>query len=123
MKSDKLVTHILTMFLFFTLIFVQTGKTETKSALIEIDKGSYSNAVLILFPLAIQGELDAQMILSQLYFEGNGVAQDFDKALYWSCRATENGDLEALKSHKILTLQIITDTYLPWQCPSILDVK
>jgi len=91
MKSDKLVTHILTMFLFFTLIFVQTGKTETKSALIEIDKGSYSNAVLILFPLAIQGELDAQMILSQLYFEGNGVAQDFDKALYWSCRATEMG--------------------------------
>ena len=123
MKFYKTVLHVLTAFLFFTSIFVQTGNSETESVLVEIERGKYSNDFVILYSLAIKGNTEAQMALSKLYFDGNGVAQNRDKALYWSCRAAENGDLKTLKSHKILSLQIITDTYTPWQCPSILDVN
>ena len=95
MKFYKTVLHVLTAFLFFTSIFVQTGNSETESVLVEIERGKYSNDFVILYSLAIKGNTEAQMALSKLYFDGNGVAQNRDKALYWSCSAAENRDLKA----------------------------
>jgi TPR repeat protein len=48
--------------------------------------------------LAEQGNLRAQIIMSRLYYAGNGVEKDHDEYVYWLRKAADNGD-KASKSH------------------------
>ena len=46
---------------------------------------------------AEDGELDAMIYLSSVYFEGSDVVDvDYDEALYWSEKAAESGDVDSM---------------------------
>ena len=44
---------------------------------------------------AIQGDIDSQRDLGTCYFQGKGVDQSYEKAVYWYEKASEQGDKEA----------------------------
>jgi TPR repeat protein len=52
---------------------------------------SSDEGIADLMSRAEQGDVMAQHNLGFMYFEGNGVLQDFDKAVYWFTKAAEQG--------------------------------
>lgn len=61
-----------------------------------LDAGEHSRALLLLRPLARDGNMDAQYLFGSLHSTGgNGVAQDSDEAVKWLARAAEQGHLQA----------------------------
>ncbi|WLF84948.1 tetratricopeptide repeat protein [Moraxella sp. ZY210820] len=57
--------------------------------------GSYSAETL---KKAQAGDADAQNMIGDGYFEGNGIKQDYQKAFEWYMKAANNGHLEAMNS-------------------------
>jgi TPR repeat protein len=55
-------------------------------------QGKYSEAHVFLEPAAISGSCEACLLLSRMYFAGNGVEQSRDRYAFWLCRAAELGD-------------------------------
>ena len=58
-------------------------------------RGDYATALGLIRPLAEQGDIDAQVVLGQIYYQGQGVAQDYAMAMSWYRRAAEQGDSDA----------------------------
>lgn len=85
--------------------------------------GDFESSLQIIYPLALRGNANAQILLAEMYSIGEGVIRDNDKALYWACRAMETETLETLIFHKKLSIRLIDNTYIPWSCPSMLDIK
>ena len=59
------------------------------------DAGDYQEAFRLLEPLAEQGNAQAQYKLGLMYGSGEGVTQDYAKAVPWYRRAAEQGHLDA----------------------------
>ena len=57
-----------------------------------------------------------KMIIALLYATGEGVRQDYDKALEWICKAARNGNLEASKLYSKISIASVSDDYEPRQC-------
>ena len=57
--------------------------------------GNYEQALKIWRPLAEQGDAVAQLRLSVMYAEGEGVAKDDAESLKWGQLAAENGNVTA----------------------------
>jgi TPR repeat protein len=55
------------------------------------DKGDYSTALKVWKPLAESGDLDAQVLLGEMYLVGTGVNQDYKAAFKWFKLAAEQG--------------------------------
>ena len=53
--------------------------------------GNYSQALSIWRPLAQQGNMDAQMGLGNLYFNGDGVSKNYKEAAKWWRKSAEQG--------------------------------
>ena len=47
-------------------------------------KGDYTTALEEILPLAEAGNADAQRLLGVMYRQGQGVAKDAERALYWT---------------------------------------
>ena len=60
-------------------------------------KGDYATALLLLRPLANQGDAEVQSLLGFMYAEGQGVPQDYAAAVKWYRLAADQGDAEAQK--------------------------
>jgi TPR repeat protein len=54
-------------------------------------KGDYAAALREWTPLAEQGDAKAQFVLGVMYFEGQGVLQDYVTAHMWANMASMNG--------------------------------
>ena len=67
-------------------------------------------------PAALNGDVESQIFIALLYANGEGVHQDFDKALEWICKAARDGDLEAGKLYSKISIASISDDYEPRQC-------
>jgi len=76
----------------------------------------YSEALKIILPLAHEGNIVAQLHLATMYFEGLGLKQDQNAALYWACQASETGDYLANKFRIKLSLRSISESYFPEPC-------
>src|SRR5450759_1806118 len=59
------------------------------------DRGDYSIALQLWRPLAEHGNAVAQMNLGLMYFQGAGVAQDFQEAVKWYRLAAVKGEARA----------------------------
>lgn len=58
-------------------------------------RGEFAAALGLLTPCAIAGDVKAQLLLSRLYYAGNGVEKDLEQYRYWLQRAAEQGDKSA----------------------------
>ena len=76
----------------------------------------YAEALKIILPLAHDGDVAAQLHLATMYFEGLGLKQDQNAALYWACRASKTGDFSANKFRIKLSLRSISESYSPEPC-------
>jgi len=83
----------------------------------------YSEALELLFPLAKSGDINAQLILAKMYFQGQGLEKNYDKASYWVCRASETDNFAANKFRIKISLSMISEDYQPKQCSSVLDIQ
>ncbi len=59
------------------------------------EKGDYFDAMEKLFPLAEDGEMEAQFVLGQMYRKGLGVDKDGGEALKWAQLAANQGHQDA----------------------------
>ena len=77
----KLILRLLTVFLvvgFISFCLVQESKAEL-------------NVVEDIRSSAEQGDATAQYYLGLMYYEGESLQQDFQKAIYWFTKAAEQG--------------------------------
>ncbi len=59
------------------------------------DNEDYNMAATYWIPLAKSGNIEAQTNLAVMYEEGEGVAQDNAKALFWYQKAAKQGDIDS----------------------------
>ena len=60
------------------------------------EKGDYLTALAIWAPLAEDGEVWSQYGLASLYYDGKGVAQDYEAAMRWNKLSAKQGNGYAL---------------------------
>jgi len=82
----------------------------------------YSQSLELIFPLAKSGNINAQLLLAKMYYQGQGLKKNYDKASYWVCRASETDNFAANKFRIKISLSMISEDYQPKQCSSILDI-
>lgn len=75
-----------------------------------------------IFPHAQAGDVDAQLLLAKMYYEGKGLEKDYNKASYWVCRASETDNFKANKVRIKISMSMISEDYQPPQCSSVLDI-
>ena len=84
-KRMKLILRLLTVFLvlgFISFCLVQESKAEL-------------NVVQDIRSSAEQGDVTAQYNLGLMYYRGEGVLKNFQKAIYWFTKAAEQGSWHA----------------------------
>ena len=87
-----------------------------------IARKKYADALELIFPLAKSGDVKAQLRLANMYYQGQGLDKNYDKASYWVCRASETDNFTANKFRIKISLSMISEDYQPKQCSSILDI-
>ena len=83
----------------------------------------YAEALELIFPLAKSGDINAQLRLAKMYYQGQGLEKNYDKASYWVCRASETDNFTANKYRIKISLSMISEDYQPKQCSSVLDIQ
>ena len=69
------------------------------------EKGDYKTALSIFEDLSSTNNSEAQYYLGFLYYNGQGVKQDFKKAKEWFGKACDNRDQESCDNYKKLNEQ------------------
>ena len=83
------------------------------------EMGHHALAIEILSPLAEGGHVDAQIMLSDMFFIGDGIRKNYNTAIFWACIASES---EAVRAHihRIkLSLKTSSENYEPPKCEEI----
>jgi TPR repeat protein len=60
-----------------------------------LDRRDYTTALQLLRPLAESGNPDAQINLANMYFDGQGVPQDYAESVKWYLSAADQGSVDA----------------------------
>lgn len=66
---------------------------------------NYRNAFIHLKVVAERGQPDAQYAIGYMYYYGDGVVENKEKALYWIEKAASAGQPNARKALKILHME------------------
>ena len=78
--------------------------------------GDFAKEFESKLPAALKGDMEAQIYIALLYANGEGVHQNFNKALEWICKAARNDNFVASKLYNQIGLASISDDYQPKQC-------
>jgi len=97
---------------------------ELVAGLAAYQNGDYARALAEFQPLADDGDITAQYYMGELYLKGQGVPQDFEKAVEWFALAAEYGHGHAQANlGALLTLGLGTrrdlETAYYWQILSV----
>ena len=83
----------------FLLVFILLAQVayadEVQEGLKALNRGDYKNAFEIWKPLAEKGNSTAQFNLGLMYDKGDGVRQNFSKAVKWYRLAAKQGNASA----------------------------
>ncbi len=86
---------IKTLVLFLMLLMLSFSHAaiadDVEDGVASAEKGDFAAALQLLKPLAEQGDAQAQFNLGLMYFNGNGVAQDYKTAVKWYTLAAAQG--------------------------------
>ena len=83
--------QVVSLILLFTLFTLTAPTADFGSAMGLYQNGDYPAAMKEFTALAGQGDADAQLILGDMYAQGQGVAQDNVQAYKWYAIASQNG--------------------------------
>ena len=90
---------IKTLVLFLMLLMLSFSHVaiadDVEDGVAAAEKGDFAAALRLLKPLAEQGDAQAQFNLGVIYFNGDGVAQDYKTAVKWYTLAAAQGDASA----------------------------
>ena len=75
---------------------------DTETGMDAYNRGDYATALKELRPLAEQGDANAQFNLGVLYYNGEGVSQDYVQARQWFEKAAAQGYVYAQNSLGVL---------------------
>ena len=78
--------------------------------------GDFATEFENTLPAALNGDVESQIFIALLYANGEGVHQNFDKALEWVCKAVASNSFEAGKLYNKISLASMSDDYQPRQC-------
>ncbi|PKM43879.1 MAG: sel1 repeat family protein [Gammaproteobacteria bacterium HGW-Gammaproteobacteria-1] len=99
MNTPHNILRIMKRFIALLLLISLPGPAAADAiddAAAALDAGDHNRALLLLRPLARDGNVDAQYLLGSLYSTGaDGVAQDGAEAVKWLARAAEQRHLQA----------------------------
>lgn len=100
MKNSKIALFICWLIM---LVMLQACSTSTESKALtkgasEFDNQQYQSAFADLLPVARQGDAEAQYAVGYLYYNGLGVAKDFNSAVSWFNKAADQGNAKAKKA-------------------------
>ena len=118
MTHKYLVTLLVTAFTVGSTVYA--SNIEQADQLMSAEQ--YPEALELIFPLAKSGDINAQLHLAKMYYQGQGLEKNYDKASYWVCRASETDNFTANKFRIKISLSMISEDYQPKQCSSILDI-
>ena len=59
------------------------------------EKGDFAQAFKLIQPMATKGDAEAQLNLGIMYFNGQGVPQDYKQAVDWFRKAAAQGDADS----------------------------
>jgi len=79
-----------------------TGAYNLKEGIGSFKIQDYRRAFIRLLPEANKGQPDAQYAVGYMYYYGEGVTEDKQKALYWIKCAADAGQPDAVMAMKIL---------------------
>ena len=116
---NKYLVTLLVMLLTFSSP-ISASNIEQADQLILAEQ--YPEALELIFPLAKSGDINAQLRLAKMYYQGQGLEKNYDKASYWVCRASETDNFTANKFRIKTSLSVISEDYQPKQCSSIMDI-
>lgn len=93
----KRVKHgIIVLFLHLALVGGVPAETASFADAVEAyNAGDYGSAFRLTYPIAEEGDADAQLLLSSLYAAGRGAPQDDAQAANWLRKAAEQGRADA----------------------------
>lgn len=76
-------------------VAVAPARADLDSAREAAQRGDHETAFRELTPLADAGDIDAQYYLGGLYYKGEGVEQDYAKAVDWFSKSADRGNAKA----------------------------
>ncbi len=79
-------------FPFALVLFSFSAHADLNAGAVAIQKGQFEKAFAEWLPLAEKGEMIAQAAIGVMYHMGQGVPQDYMKAVQWYRRAAEKGN-------------------------------
>ena len=70
---------------------------------------AYAESVQEIIASAQKGNTDAQNKLGNMYYDGKGVAQDYNESLRWYKKAAKTGNIEALNNVGLVYSTVLND--------------
>ncbi|WP_180189967.1 tetratricopeptide repeat protein [Acinetobacter sp. YH01009] len=88
---------------------IKTNIEQAKQNFENYQKQQYIQSPQYIIDLAEKGNLDAQMKLGAMYFDGNGVRKNYYDALRWYKEAAKSGNIKAIKEVGYIYASYIKD--------------
>lgn len=98
-KVIKLIGIILLIPMMISCVF---GALNLREGIISFKAQDYRKAFIRLKPEAMKGQPDAQYAVGYMYYYGQGVVEDKEKAWFWINSAAHAGQIDAIEAVKIL---------------------
>ena len=86
---------IIALSCFLMTLAAPTSAQDFQKGVAAYDSGDYATAFKEWKPLADAGVLSMQIIIGNMYYDGQGVPQDYKEAVKWYTLAAEQGDATA----------------------------
>lgn len=87
---------------FFTLYGCSMTQINLQEGIKSFQEQNYRQAFIRLKPEAEKGNPDAQYAVGYMYYYGEGVTEDKQKAMYWISCAAKAGQADAIEATHIL---------------------
>ncbi len=97
------IFSLITIIIFIPMLLAcATGALSLRQGIESFRLQDYRSAFIRLKPLAEKGQPDAQYAVGYMYYYGQGVVEDRDKAWFWIHMAAKLGQPDAIDAVKIL---------------------
>ncbi len=106
------------IFSFPNAIFADVNADHKKAKKLR-EVGQFALALEIITPIAEGGHIDGQLMMSEMFFLGQGIKKSNATAIYWACRASQGGAIRAHIFRIKLSLKLSSENYQPPKCDEI----